>query len=505
MSTTLIIALIIVVWLVVLAPLIFRGHKPIRHSGEGFNDTRVVFSGGKDVLKTPMRPRMAGVRSVSGIDTEPAVDYELVDAEEYEIIDEPWSKRASAAETNVGDNVTSSNETGFGSVDSSEHSNANEAQVIDGELVADQGESFSSSDDVIDGELVADQVHSSANAKELGAEFGVSERIDNESGAAADVASESVEDEAEPQPRVIISELSPDEMYSHDETYTSPVDLLYPGVVDADSIITKSAVEESAETAASESESAEANPAEMNSTEGAEAETDGVAVADDVVSGGSDAERAYSVASARADREAELTLTEEELAFAARRSQRGGWNPEAERKLQAQRTKRRRNNLVLLLGALAVLLVVAIPTGGWFWALPAVTGLLTLLYLLALRGQVQQEQELRARRIRQLRRARMGVRNREDDEHRPDEHRPFVNPNLRRPGAVVLEIDDESPDFDELRTIDHQQLNDDRGDYASRTLYRQQQASRGPALRSVARDGSLNAGRTVRTRGRRVV
>ncbi|MDK8685648.1 divisome protein SepX/GlpR [Corynebacterium pseudodiphtheriticum] len=505
MSTTLIIALIIVVWLVVLAPLIFRGHKPIRHSGEGFNDTRVVFSGGKDVLKTPMRPRMAGARSVSGIDTEPAADYELVDAEEYEIIDEPWNKRASAAETHVGDNTTSSNETGFDSVDGFGDSNTNEAEVIDGELVADQGESFSSSDDVIDGELVADQVHGSANAKELGAEFGVGERIDNESGAAADVASESVEDEAEPQPRVIISELSPDEMYSHDETYTSPVDLLYPGVVDADSIITKSAVEESAETAASESESAETNPAEMNPTEGAEAETDGAAMADDVVSGGSDAEGAYSVASARADREAELTLTEEELAFAARRSQRGGWNPKAERKLQAQRTKRRRNNLVLLLGALAVLLIVAIPTGGWFWALPAVTGLLTLLYLLALRGQVQQEQELRARRIRQLRRARMGVRNREDDEHRLDEHRPFVNPNLRRPGAVVLEIDDESPDFDELRTIDHQQLNDDRGDYASRTLYRQQQASRAPALRSVARDGSLNAGRTVRTRGRRVV
>lgn len=505
MSTTLIIALIIVVWLVVLAPLIFRGHKPIRHSGEGFNDTRVVFSGGKDVLKTPMRPRMASARLVSGIDTEPAVDYELVDAEEYEIIDEPWNKRASAAEPQVVDNATSSNETGFDSVDGSGHSNANEAEVIDGELVADQGESFSSSDDVIDGELVADQVHGSANAKELGAEFGVGERIGNESGAAADVASESVEEEAEPQPRVIISELSPDEMYSHDETYTSPVDLLYPGVVDSDAMITKSAVEESAETAASESESAEANPAEMNPTEGAEAETDDAAMADDVVSGGSDAEEAYSVASARADREAELTLTEEELAFAARRSQRGGWNPEAERKLQAQRTKRRRNNLVLLLGALAVLLVVAIPTGGWFWALPAVTGLLTLLYLLALRGQVQQEQELRARRIRQLRRARMGVRNREDDEHRLDEHRPFVNPNLRRPGAVVLEIDDESPDFDELRTIDHQQLNDDRGDYASRTLYRQQQASRVPALRSVARDGSLNAGRTVRTRGRRVV
>lgn len=505
MSTTLIIALIIVVWLVVLAPLIFRGHKPIRHSGEGFNDTRVVFSGGMDVLKTPMRPRMASARLASGIDTEPAVDYELVDAEEYEIIDEPWNKRASAAEPQVVDNATSSNETGFDSVDGSGHSNANEAEVIDGELVADQGESFSSSDDVIDGELVADQVHGSANAKELGAEFGVGERIGNESGAAADVASESVEEEAEPQPRVIISELSPDEMYSHDETYTSPVDLLYPGVVDADAMITKSAVEESAETAASESESAEANPAEMNPTEGAEAETDDAAMADDVVSGGSDAEEVYSVASARADREAELTLTEEELAFAARRSQRGGWNPEAERKLQAQRTKRRRNNLVLLLGALAVLLVVAIPTGGWFWALPAVTGLLTLLYLLALRGQVQQEQELRARRIRQLRRARMGVRNREDDEHRLDEHRPFVNPNLRRPGAVVLEIDDESPDFDELRTIDHQQLNDDRGDYASRTLYRQQQASRVPALRSVARDGSLNAGRTVRTRGRRVV
>ena len=193
-------------------------------------------------------------------------------------------------------------------------------------------------------------------------------------------------------------------------------------------------------------------------------------------------------------------MTEEELAFAARRSQRGGWNPEAERRLQAQRTKRRRNTLLVLVGLAVVMAAIAIPVGGWFWALPAGAGLLTLFYLLALRGQVQQEQELRARRIRQLRRARMGVRNKEDDEHRPS-----VNPNLRRPGATVLEVDDASPDFDELATVDYQEWESESADYASRPLRRQQYVRRGPALRSVAEDGSLTDKHVVRAGGRRVV
>ncbi|MDK4282666.1 hypothetical protein [Corynebacterium propinquum] len=134
MSTTLIIVLIIVVWLVVLAPLIFRGQKPIRHSGDGFNDTRVVFSGGKDVLKTPIRPGTAAARPVSNLDREESADYELVEAEEYEIVDEPWSKRE-AAEKSTG--VDGDNDTAADA----------EGAVIEGELVDSSEDAYDAVDD----------------------------------------------------------------------------------------------------------------------------------------------------------------------------------------------------------------------------------------------------------------------------------------------------------------------------------------------------------------------
>lgn len=479
MSTTLIIVLIIVVWLVVLAPLIFRGQKPIRHSGDGFNDTRVVFSGGKDVLKTPMRPGTAAARPVSNLDREESADYELVEAEEYEIVDEPWSKRE-AAEQSTG-------------VDSDSETAADvEGAVIEGELVdSSEGAYDSVDDDAADYD--AGEYDAADNDETATAGSAAVHETGSETSAQGD------------HPRVVISELAPEEMYSHDETYTSPVDLLYPGVTDADAVITRSAADSADNDADADNDAgaaAESGAEEAPETSAAnEAETTTATQSGDHEMVFVD-DRAHgaTAAAARADREAELTLTEEELAFAARRSQRGGWNPEAERRLQAQRTKRRRNTLLMLAGLVVVMVAIAIPAGGWFWVLPAGAGLLTLFYLLALRGQVQQEQELRARRIRQLRRARMGVRNREDDEHRPS-----VNPNLRRPGATVLEVDDASPDFDELATVDYQQWESESDDYASRPLRRQQYVRRGPALRSVAEDGSLTDKHVVRAGGRRVV
>lgn len=491
MSTTLIIVLIIVVWLVVLAPLIFRGQKPIRHSGEGFNDTRVVFSGGKDVLKTPMRPGMAAARPVLHLDREESADYELVEAEEYEIVDEPWSKRDTTEESTRidGDNETVADA---------------EGAVIEGELVdSSEGAHDAGAHDAVDN----DETVATGSAAVHGATEQSTERAADYGEATVVASAHEAGGETSTQgdhPRVVISELAPEEMYSHDETYTSPVDLLYPGVTDADAVITRSIADSADNNAADNSadDDAESGAEEAIETSAAnEAEITPATQSDDhEMVFVDDHARGATAAAARADREAELTLTEEELAFAARRSQRGGWNPEAERRLQAQRTKRRRNTLLVLTGLVVVMVATAIPVGGWFWALPAGAGLLTLFYLLALRGQVQQEQELRARRIRQLRRARMGVRNREDDEHRPS-----VNPNLRRPGATVLEVDDASPDFDDLATVDYQQWESDSADYASRPLRRQQHGRRGPALRSVAEDGSLTDKQVVRAGGRRVV
>ena len=486
MSTTLIIVLIIVVWLVVLAPLIFRGQKPIRHSGDGFNDTRVVFSGGKDVLQAPLRPRMKNARSHGDVANDQAGDYELVEAEEYEIIDEPWHKRDEAdADTVAADPAD---------IDSAADTSSD---VIDGE--------------VIDGDVIADNMQDAAEVT------GATESAHrDEDRLAADdaemAATETAEDNAPAQPRVVVTELPPEEMYDHDETYTSPVDLLYPGVTDADAVITRSATEpadndeevaENADGAADTAEVAADEPAQTK-RESEESVLDDVEQVDDAEQVAETAENTETTTRSGFGvgvyREGELTLTEDELAFAARRSARGGWNPEAERKLQAQRIKHRRRALLTLAVAIVVTLAIAIPAGGWFWAMPAAAGLSALCYVLALRGQVQQERELRARRIRQLRRAHMGVRNREDDDHRPARSQ-----NLRRPGAVVLEIDDESPDFSELRNVDYQQIENQPADYAARTLRRPQQASRTTTLHPVGSDGSLEEGRVIRSRGRRVV
>lgn len=136
-------------------------------------------------------------------------------------------------------------------------------------------------------------------------------------------------------------------------------------------------------------------------------------------------------------------LTDEDLAFAKRRAGRGGWDPESDRRNSVDRYQRRRRTLAGLLAAVAVTLVLSIVVGGWAWAMVLLTGALTAVYLVALRKQVHEEKALRARRIRQLRRARLGVR-------RADDAEGGVPRELRRPGAVVVELDDESPDFDYL-------------------------------------------------------
>ena len=81
--------------------------------------------------------------------------------------------------------------------------------------------------------------------------------------------------------------------------------------------------------------------------------------------------------------------------------------------------------------------------GGWTWWVPLAGAGLMVLYLVYLRRTVIAENELRARRIRRMKMARLGVRNSEDEEL-------GVPERLRRPGAVVVELDDEDPDFADL-------------------------------------------------------
>ena len=68
----------------------------------------------------------------------------------------------------------------------------------------------------------------------------------------------------------------------------------------------------------------------------------------------------------------------------------------------------------------------------------------TVLYLAYLRRQTRIEEKVRRRRTQRMARARLGVENTHDRDY------DVVPSRLRRPGAVVLEIDDEDPIFEHL-------------------------------------------------------
>jgi hypothetical protein len=95
---------------------------------------------------------------------------------------------------------------------------------------------------------------------------------------------------------------------------------------------------------------------------------------------------------------------------------------------------------VILVGSATAAFEVS-PTAWWVCG-SATT--VTVLYLAYLRRQTRIEEKVRRRRMQRLARARLGVENAYDREY------DVVPSRLRRPGAVVLEIDDEDPIFEHL-------------------------------------------------------
>jgi hypothetical protein len=95
--------------------------------------------------------------------------------------------------------------------------------------------------------------------------------------------------------------------------------------------------------------------------------------------------------------------------------------------------------LMLVVSAAAAFTIA--PTAWWVCGSVAV---LTLLYLAYLRRQTRIEERVRRRRTQRLARSRLGVENTCDVEF------DMIPSRLRRPGAVVLEIDDEDPIFEDL-------------------------------------------------------
>ena len=88
--------------------------------------------------------------------------------------------------------------------------------------------------------------------------------------------------------------------------------------------------------------------------------------------------------------------------------------------------------------------VAAFTWSSTMWYATAATATVTLLYQAYLRRQTRSEEQLRRRRAQRMARSRLGVENTSDRDY-------DVTPaRLRRPGAAVLEIDDEDPAFEHL-------------------------------------------------------
>lgn len=350
-SPSLMIILILVVWIIVLAPLMIGNNKPIRRSGDGYDETRVLHEGGTAPMAERRRPKLTAADiHRHNEDT----DYEVVeatDAEEQVLIDDAPALRTIFRRPGADEDAAAADHI--------------EGEVI--EHVDDEAESAESEGGST--KITASESAGSTSVKVLAAE---------------DTAEDDAEDADEAEAEA--------DRYELDESYTAPEDFGYAG-----------------ETGGVEKQSA---PEDIND-ENDEDDTAEAAEAGD-----------------------------EDLAFAAARRGRGGFDPEREKKNTATRFQRRQRTLLALIAACVVTFVVAFVAGGWTWVLPAVAVGMTAWFMIALRRVVLQERALHARRLRQLRRARMGVAMSNHTEHPRDAR--------LRAGSVVLDLDDDSPDFDTL-------------------------------------------------------
>jgi hypothetical protein len=112
--------------------------------------------------------------------------------------------------------------------------------------------------------------------------------------------------------------------------------------------------------------------------------------------------------------------------------------------IDARKYKFRRRMLTVLAALVVASAAAAFTMSSTLWWACGAIGVVAVLYLGYLRRQTRIEERLRRRRAQRMARARLGVENTDDHEF------DVVPSRLRRPGSVVLEIDDEDPIFEHL-------------------------------------------------------
>ncbi|WP_066530465.1 divisome protein SepX/GlpR [Corynebacterium bouchesdurhonense] len=377
MGPSLIILLIIVVWVIVLAPLVLGDNKPIRRSGEGYEETRVLHEGGSTPVAARRRPKLTAA-DVHRYGPEEG-EYEVVEAvsdEERVLIDDTksglkplFAKRTASAEVVAA-----------------------EPAVIDAE--AEPADAAAQDDAPAEGETPASGGSTAVSVLQARA---AAEDMEDTDDAGATEDTEDAGDTADTEDTAGTEDT---------EAYLDPSDFGYAEAELADSVD----VDEDAEVDADDADDAANSADEEETLEAGDADTE---------------------------------PTDEDIAFAQTRRGRGGWDPQQDERNRASRYQRRQRTFAGLLIACVITLVAAAMFGGWVWVLPAISIGLTAWFLVALRQLVKKERALRQRRMRQLRRARLGV----DTGH--TEHAASAT-GRRRAGAIVVDMDDESPDFDHL-------------------------------------------------------
>ena len=503
MSSSLLIVLIVVLWLAVLAPLLLRNQGPVRRTSKALKETRVLYRGGSGSVASSGRlTKHVRRRSASpDVELDPAEDeYRLLDEDDVhfrayddreavysgnavhpgESDADDASVRSAHAEEQAGDHVEGDStrddedvvvgelepedsDQSFAAssvvaddvddavaepVDDAEFEEfvddaEDEASGATGEAKEDQtasGEKSSVPVGVVDGDVIMDSSGAVQGVPELeSAEAASSQDRDSRRGSRpVSVDKESADDVLTGEGRTSI-------VYSRDFGFDDAVAMdreKFPDAYDRPEDVVDyrdgdPAFEHAYDFAdESDDEREERREAQRRSS---------TMLFDDGLDALSD-EELDELARSEYD---DIAVTDEDRAYVDRRRGRGVYDPELAERNAWRRFTQRKRVLFGLAAVTVVLLVLGFVFGGAMWAGAVVGAVATGVYLAFLRKQAIEEQRLAARRLRRMRRARMGVRNAEDDR---DER--AVSSRLRRPAGTVIETNDTDPELAELEYVD---------------------------------------------------
>lgn len=447
--------LIAVVWIVLLAPLLLRNQSPVRRTAKALTETRVLHQGGESLQR---KKRLAPAReSFRAPDADE--ELELVDAEpEFFLIDDDTSKpfslkeRAGLAGRGERKSATKADRDADAEVDSDIDSGIDaDIDEVEAEVVADDAsaEDVATPAETIDGDVV-DEADSDTKAED--AKSGsFRSHDDTDTGPFAPIRLV-----ANPDEKGTSVKVDADKAADPTGAFATAVSATDDAADDADA--------ETEDKAAESAEQSEAAPAARRTRSisaayfrgsdlDPEAEVDAAEVGVEKELEKSNEARTATAknkavpASLSAEYNSSDELDEADMQYLAARKGRGVYDPVASQAAAQRRLKRRKQVLMALLILCLVTVAAGVMWGGFAWVATVAAVGFTAFYLYVLRRSAIEDARTRQRRIARMRRARLGVRNTEDDEL-------GVPSRLRRPGAVIVEADDADPEFDHLDYVD---------------------------------------------------